>query len=396
MLKDELQVAQIGSAKFNWRGLSTSGGRKQAVHEYPNADYRSVEDLGLLPRTFTISGSINEPNYTANKSALLKELESGGVKRLVHPTFGSIDVTPGPYTLDESLGKIGEATLSMIFYRVDRDRTSIPKKADTAASEVNSLKDQAQTSVESNVSDAFKVSGGFPDNSDDAKSKAESISAAILKAIRPLEKNETIYSRITEQAEEFTANALLLISDPDALADGVTQLVKRSARLTEDQTQRLALAKSLFGFGDDDEQINQTTTQRIERKRNRDLLNGQIKTAYLAQAYDALVNIEFDTVDDLDIEVEAVEAQYEIVAEYPQIDNSTIEVLADIRSTAQTLLNEKRLTAQKIVEVETSTVPMAVLAYQYYGSTDNTDKLIALNSTRNPSFVMGTTKIVTA
>jgi len=396
MLKDELQVAQIGSAKFNWRGLSTTGGRKQAIHEYPNADYRFVEDLGLLPRTFTINGSINEPNYTANKNALLKELESGGVKRLVHPTFGSVDVTTGPYTLDEPLNAVGQATLSMVFYRSDRDRTSIPKIADTAASEVNGLKDDAQDSIEDNISDAFSVSLGFPDNSDDAVEKVESISAAILKAIRPLEKNETIFGRINEQAEEFTANALLLVNAPSDLAEGVTQLVKRSARLTEDQTQRLALAKSLFSFGDDDELINETTTQRIERKRNRDLLNGQMKTAYLAQAYDAIVNIEFDTVDDLDVEIEQVEAQYEIVSEYPQIDNNTIEVLADIRATAQTLLNEKRLTAQKIVDIETSTLPMAVIAYQYYGSTDNTDKLIALNATRNPSFVMGTTKIVTA
>lgn len=394
---DELQRAKIGEAFFSWKTLSTVVGRSLVVHEYPNSPFRVVEDLDELPDIFTIQGSIEEPDYTAKKTAIINEFKrKKGTRRLLHPTFGGIDVVPGPVTINESLNNVGQATLSMVFYRVEENRQSIPQVAETAASEISSKRGDIEDSIEANVAGIFEVSVGFPDNHQDAEAKIISIADAIIEAIKPLTKNETIFSRINDQLEDFIANRLLLINNPTSLASSITALTQRSARLSDDFTERLSFAQSLFDFGDDDSFINETTSQRIERQRNRDLLNGQLKTVYLAQAYDALVNIEFDTVDELDTQVAIIEAHYQVVNEFPQIDSTSKESLADIRASSQTLLNEKRLTVQRVSEIDTSSLPMTVISYQYYGSADNTDKLINLNNTRNAAFVEGATKILTA
>ena len=394
---DELQRAKIGDAFFSWKVLTTVLGRSLVVNEYPNSPFRVVEDLDELPDIFTIKGSIEEPDYSTKKTAISNEFKRNkGPRRLVHPTFGAIDVVPGPVTIVEALNNVGQATLSMTFYRVEENRQSIPQVAETAASEISDLRTVIEDSSGQNVADTFDVSVGFPDNHADAQAKIIKIAAAISKAIKPLTKNETIFSRLTDQLEDFVINRLALINVPANLAASITALTQRSARLSDDFRQRLSLAQSLFGFGDDDSFINETTTQRIERQRNRDSLNGQLKTVYLAQAYDALVNIEFDTVDELDSEVAIIEGHYQVVTQFSQIDSATIESLADIRASSQTLLNEKRLTLQRISQIETSTLPMAIISYQYYGSADNTDKLIGLNDTRNAAFVEGSTKIFTA
>ena len=64
----------------------TAAGRRVAIHEYPYRDDAWAEDLGKLPRRFTIQAFIVGDDVYQQRDALLKACEQSGAGTLVHPT----------------------------------------------------------------------------------------------------------------------------------------------------------------------------------------------------------------------------------------------------------------------------------------------------------------------
>jgi prophage DNA circulation protein len=87
------QQLQPGS----WRGVGfvldagdTAAGRRVAIHEYPYRDTAWAEDLGKLPRRFTIQAFMVGDDCYQQRDAMLRAVEQSGSGVLVHPTLGSI------------------------------------------------------------------------------------------------------------------------------------------------------------------------------------------------------------------------------------------------------------------------------------------------------------------
>lgn len=87
------QQLQPGS----WRGCGfvldagdTRAGRRVAIHEYPYRDDAWVEDLGKLPRRFSVQGFLVGDDVYQQRDAMLAACEQPGAGTLVHPTLGSI------------------------------------------------------------------------------------------------------------------------------------------------------------------------------------------------------------------------------------------------------------------------------------------------------------------
>jgi prophage DNA circulation protein len=87
------QQLQPGS----WRGVpfvldtgDIAAGRRVAIHEYPYRDDAWAEDLGKLPRRFSIQAFIVGDDCYAQRDQMLRAVEQSGAGTLVHPTLGSI------------------------------------------------------------------------------------------------------------------------------------------------------------------------------------------------------------------------------------------------------------------------------------------------------------------
>jgi prophage DNA circulation protein len=87
------QQLQPGS----WRGVGfvldagmTAAGRRVAIHEYPYRDDAWAEDLGKLPRRFSIQAFLVGDDVYQQRDAMLRACEQSGAGTLVHPTLGSI------------------------------------------------------------------------------------------------------------------------------------------------------------------------------------------------------------------------------------------------------------------------------------------------------------------
>jgi prophage DNA circulation protein len=88
------QQLQPGS----WRGCGfvldagqTAAGRRIAIHEYPYRDEAWAEDLGKLPRRFSVQAFLVGDDVYQQRDAMLTACEQSGAGTLVHPTLGSIE-----------------------------------------------------------------------------------------------------------------------------------------------------------------------------------------------------------------------------------------------------------------------------------------------------------------
>jgi prophage DNA circulation protein len=99
-----LQQVQPGS----WRGNpfvldagETKTGRRVALHEYPYRDEAWAEDLGQLPRRFTVQAFLIGDDVYQQRDAMVAASEEGGSGTLVHPTFGTVEVVLLDFTVTD-------------------------------------------------------------------------------------------------------------------------------------------------------------------------------------------------------------------------------------------------------------------------------------------------------
>src|SRR3989304_6773530 len=103
-------------AQASWRGVVfsvrsedlPSGGRKTALHEFPNSDERFVEDLGEIPQRFTVTAFVHGLDWLERGQALENALRTAGPGRLVLPTFGAWTVWALPYSKTASQTSVGD------------------------------------------------------------------------------------------------------------------------------------------------------------------------------------------------------------------------------------------------------------------------------------------------
>ena len=113
------QQLQPGS----WRGVGfvmdaaeTKAGRRVAIHEYPYRDDVWPEDLGKLPRRFSIQCYQTGDDVYQQRDALIAACEQPGAGTLVHPTMGSLQCVLLDFAVADrrERGRYVEAILTFI------------------------------------------------------------------------------------------------------------------------------------------------------------------------------------------------------------------------------------------------------------------------------------------
>ncbi|MDR0633903.1 MAG: DNA circularization N-terminal domain-containing protein [Azoarcus sp.] len=110
----------MGRARF--RGLEfltesheATGGRRLVVHEYPGADVPLTEDLGLAAWDWSLTAYFIGPDYDIPRNELLTLLAEPGADWLTHPWLGELWVRPKTWSLSESSGENGYASVKITF-----------------------------------------------------------------------------------------------------------------------------------------------------------------------------------------------------------------------------------------------------------------------------------------
>jgi prophage DNA circulation protein len=107
----------------SWRGCGfvldagdTVAGRRVAIHEYPYRDDAWAEDLGKLPRRFSIQAFMVGDDVYQQRDAMIAACEQAGPGTLIHPTLGSIQCVLMEFQVTDrrERGRVVEVQFSFI------------------------------------------------------------------------------------------------------------------------------------------------------------------------------------------------------------------------------------------------------------------------------------------
>jgi len=382
--------ASFKGVKFLPTGsLSTDGGRKIIDHLYPNSDRRYLEDIGKLQRDFTITGIIKDPGYFSKKQALIKALESSGAGILKHPFYGSITVTAKPYRLEESLTTIGVATFTMTFSVGDEQIQPIESGGFIISKLVTAVLD----GVESVITGAWDIVS--PENF----GPAATLMNDVFNSFDIISQRQEVAADKINEFNETILNARSrvnsLIRSSANLGAAFSQLYNDTLLVFTSPSNSFDAFKTLFDFSSGNT-IVPTTVSRAERKTNQDLINVNMGVDSLAQAYQSAFLIDYETDEELNKILEALNTQYNAII--LNVDNSILKDLEDLRDEFRRFADNELLTVDRIITVTINEpTPITDLAYRYYGSTDNYEDILNLNSEiLNPAEISGNIRILTA
>lgn len=154
------QPGTLDGVPFRVDGHNSKFGRKTVVHDYPGRDLPYVEDLGRKGRHFTIQAFIVGADYMKGRDALLAVVEKPGLKRLVHPWIGRVNVSVvGDVDLVETIKEGGMAVFTLVLLESAGNVTPVVAP-DTASATVAAVK-TAHLSVIASMSAAVMNAASY-------------------------------------------------------------------------------------------------------------------------------------------------------------------------------------------------------------------------------------------
>lgn len=396
-LFNQIQSASFRGVKFLLINASTSGGRKTVTHEYPLTDRRFVEDLGKNQRIFTMQGVITGNRYLKDRESLQAALEQPGAGRLIHPFYGSVSVVSKGYTITEDLTKLGEATFNLTFERADLN--IFPTESTNNASIINKQTNGIIAGAKSIFSATYNLTLNVLENFEQAVQKVNDmldIFDGVLETINTISSKANDISGLIAATRRDIND---LVNAPSNLATSISNMFVALDGLAQDPVAQFNLYTSFFSYGDNDVDIIDNTPRKTERKTNNEAFDDIVLVDTLSLSFKQILNLTFSNTSEIDEVRQQLDNQFNLITggdEESTIDEESYENLYEQKTQVDLFLDSQELVTPKIIEIKTKEIPVTVLAYNYYGSTDNTETIIDLNDIINPSFIKGTVKVLTA
>jgi len=398
-LIDELSPGSYKGYTFLIANSRVAGGRKDVLHSYPNSNRQTVEDLGLRPRVYEVAAIINSnrqnENYIDRRNGLLATLELGGPGTLIHPMFGIIEnVVARTWTLVEDLTELGDGKINITF--TVSDVVGVPFKSQNTLSVIEKHNDDFLAAINSDVADNFNVNvanlNSFTDSSDTLNDMADSFDSNT----NFLQASADKINAYSKELSQFEADITSLVSSPQALSDAVNNLFLTIGDLYPTAEATADVLAGFFDFNDNKSARVETTASRIERNKNDNLMQAAMQNMALSLAYFNTAQIEFETVTDIETRADALEIQYQKVIAADGLTVETKSELKGLRDNMQLFFDQQKLTARQLITINTPLTSARLLAYQFYGKSDEGEQILNLNNTGDASFISGDVTILTA
>lgn len=384
--REQLRPASFRGAPFGVDGTDAGGGRRVAVHEYPNRDEPYAEDMGRKAREFSVDGFVLGANYMAARDALIAALEQSGAGILVHPYRGTLRVQATDYRVRESSGEGGIARFSISF--IEAGALESPTVAVDTAAAVDAAADGALDAAKNHFSGKFSVAGqpGW------VTSAASANVAAALNTVKDLGDRLPV---IPAEAYDFQRGLSLLTQEvadiihyPSNLAGSITSYIGDLGRILQRPADALKLYDSLGDFGSGFKPVPTTTpTNRAQAANQAGVVDltrqaGAIGLARTTAAVDYASSN--DALAARDAAVDALDAVAETA------DDTTYQALISLRAAVVADIAARGAQLPRVANVQVSvTMPALVAAYRLYGDASGADELVARNGLKHPGFVPG-------
>ncbi len=398
-IKEKLFEASYKKAVFFLTRSSITGGRKDTKKEIVNSDFQVIEDLGLRQPIFTltalVAGRDGDQGYKEMRDKLLDALQEGGRGQLIHPFYGPINnVVARSFTITENISNVGTATFTIVFEI--SNTLGDPQEQAAVLGTIATAALEAQDDLENELAVDWDVTAGFIGNFLDAVGK-------VLRFIDAIKAVAAIAVQVTDAINQFSAfvaemaaDLAELIATPARLAESIRGAFASLNGLLQTPGAIFDAMKGMFDFGDLDIKFSTDTAGQKQRQKNRDLLNSMVQGQALAEAYVAAAQLDLPTVEDIDETSIILENQFQKILAADAIDRDSLDSLIKTRIATTSFFNAQRAIKPRRVTISTHTIPARVLAYSYYGTSEQGTTIAELNSIRDDAFVEGDIEILSS
>jgi hypothetical protein len=232
------------------------------------------------------------------------------------------------------------------------------------------------------------------DNFLDALSKTNDFLGTVGFLTNEFVSDSESFDTFSKTLNNFTANASTILTDTVVLSDNISDVFTQLDNSIPSASDSTKLFSNLFTFGNDDTTTTGNTFQNNEKETNRNILNGSIQTMALLISYKNAVQVEYQTVDQIDKQREALDIQFDNVLSNSAINRSDKTSLYNARNQARQYFDKEALRAYKVIDFETNTTTITELNYRLYGNLDNVNTLINLNGFKDLQSIEGNIKIL--
>lgn len=375
--RDELQKGSFRGAPFETLVSSVAIGRRFVRHEYPKRDIPYIEDTGRKAREYKFDAFVIGDDYMDARDLLIDAIEEEGEGQLIHPYFGTLQVSIIDCQIQQSTNQGGYAQFTISF--IETGEQSEPDiETDTSLVLENQVQ-VANTSIAADFSNAYSIT----DASDYLVSDSLSIAASFL-AIPGLALGQLDSIRADP---ENALNALLpenilsSLNEPLEFAEAVQALIAQATSLVD-----------LLNFSVDPVATYINTDSRQQQNNNRVALNNLFNQSASVQQINNLATTEVDTIDDAQaVKSEIVDRVDNILLSESTLQDSSNEIF-QLRTDA---INHFASITQDLPRLVPLTfnvsLPALAIVYDWYGvdyyDDNREDELIMRNKIRHPGFV---------
>lgn len=403
MNPDDLFPASYRGAEWLVSGSGIDGGRKDAKKSIANSDRQLIEDLGLMPRSFTLdgviaarrnnAGSIIKP-YLQARQELLAALEAGEVGVLIHPFDGRIEnVACRTFSLNESMNDLGEGQITIAFEISDTD--GVPVASADVLSAVAAKNDEVTRAFKAAITDAYRVTATSTGSFINQIAKLISFKNAVAQATSPIAAVSTRINEFNNLLGNFQSEITSLIVAPADLSVAIENIFSDINGLYTTADGTITAFGNLFDFGDLDIRLEKDTWDRAERQRNTDLINYSVQSSALGYSYLAAAQVSYRTVEEIEDAANRLEVQYQKLANAEDMTDKILQAVAEARTTAQLFFDDQQLVARRIISIDTNPISVRQLAFQYYGESILGQDIGDLNQFVDPTLVQGIVRVFT-
>lgn len=376
--REDLQPASFRGAPFEVESTGERGGRRLAIHEYPQTEIVEAEDLGQGPRRFSIDAFVLGEDYMSARDALIRALDQPGAAELVHPYRGRLQVIAEDWSCEESKKEGGSATFRIIFLRDDAvQRPSA--EADTGAA-VAQAADEARAASADQFSSAYLVA---------TASDGEYGLQSMLDKMAPV---AAAVQQVRDVADGVQLKLLRAILDPVA---GARSLLRNIIGLPGELSSRLqGLVGHITNAADLSALFDRAPALRLPAGRptaNDQAMQQLLRVSIAAQQAQQSSVTAYASYDDAIATLARITEQLDSVAY--GADDATAIALQDLRTAVALDLQSRAADLARVSRYTPGeTLPALVVAHRLYGPAavgDRADELVARNRLAHPGFVPG-------
>ena len=390
-LVNRLFESSFKGIRFLVENSSISFGQKTVVHEYPNSNKSEVEFLGLALDEFTLDIYINslESDYIDQRNSLKIALSEGKSGILVHPYEGEVYCSViGQVTLGENDKNFGLAKFSVTFKKTTSK--ILPVLASNNTSIIRENFNKVRASLLSFANGNFLTNPAYPQIFTDAKTRLTTLSNDFKDIQSIITLKDTAAESIKRELDRFIDNIVPSSQSGSDLSTNLDTMFQTIDNPGVNDFDNLTVYQSLFEFGDDVPDPTPLSVEQETRNSNNKLMRQYVQGHALALAYNSMALIDFEDNTQLQIYKDATEAQFAKIID--DFDGQARFDLISLRN--QIRIYENNLDLQRVIDVAVPGNPLVKIVFLEYGNIDNFEKLYLLNNKADPSYYIGSIKLL--